>query len=94
MAKVTILADPPRFQPFQYTRGARDLVPVSPSTDVLPDTVGFWPRGVRANADGTLVFRCTESEADRTIAMTAGETFIGEIVQVLAGTDCDPALIR
>ena len=95
MAKIDV--DLPYFQslqPHQFTWGMTDLVPVTPGTDVLPDTLGWWPRGVRANSGGDLVFRLINSEDDRTIAVTAGEVIIGPVAQVLAGSTCDPHVFR
>lgn len=70
----------------EWTFPPRDYVPVTPGASVLPGVV----RGIYCNADGTLVFRCIDSDADRTLTVAAGQFVVGFVTQVLAGTDCEP----
>jgi len=79
-----------------YTYPFTDLVPLSAGEWALDDdlrsTLGWIPRGMRANADGDLVYRLTESGADRTITVSAGEIVIAFFATIKTGTTCEPAV--
>lgn len=79
----------------QRLGGALDYVPYTPSnTGVIPDDLGFWPRGIRADAAGTLVVWFEFSDEARTLTVTAGEILLGPVVRVGEATDVAVHLLR
>lgn len=78
------------------THPARDHVPVDASgSDVdLVATLGWQPRGVRANSAGTLNYRMIDSDADRSDEVEKGEFIPGFFTHLLSGCTCDPRAVK
>lgn len=75
--------------------GGEDYVPYVPSnTGVIPDDLGFWPRGVRADTAGVLEVWWIQSDAARTLNVAAGEIVLGPIVRIGENTTATVHLIR
>lgn len=66
------------FRNAEFTYVPRDWVPIDYTSDVnLGTLLGYTPRAIRADAAGDLVFRCVDSDADRTVTLAAGEVLLG-----------------
>lgn len=67
----------------EWTYPPRDYVPVTPS-DSAP--LPFTARGLYCTADGDVVFRCIDSDVDRTLPLTAGQYLFGFFKDVKEAT--------
>lgn len=61
-------------------------------TDLAAALDGEYPRVLIATADGTLIVRLLNNDADVTIPVTAGFTLVGVIKQIGGATDCEPVV--
>jgi hypothetical protein len=52
--------------------------------------LGNYPRFLVAGADGNLVFRLLNDDADRTLAVSKGFVLIGIVKQIGGDTTCEP----
>ena len=74
-----------------YTYPPTDWVPVDLAVDPvggvfdLRSDLGFFPRALRANTEGDVVFRCSDTPdgVDRTLTMSAGEVIIGFVTHIV-----------
>ena len=66
----------------EWTHPPRDYVPVTPGAEPLQ----FIARGLYCSEAGDVVIRCVDSDADRTLPMTAGQLLTGFVTHVKAST--------
>lgn len=79
----------------EWTFPPLDWVPVNNGEDTdLQATLGYTPRAIRADGAGVLVFRCADSDADRTFNVQAGEQVIGFFTHIKSATDCSPSVAK
>lgn len=75
--------------------GGRDFVPYTKNAaGVIPDDLGFWPRGVRADTAGVLQVWFVDSPDARTLNVSAGEIILGPVVRIDAATTATVHLIK
>lgn len=74
----------------EWTFPPRDWTSVDTSSDVdLVATLGYIPRVIRADAAGTVVFRCVDTPAgdpDTTMNLAAGEPVVGFFTEIKAAS--------